>query len=351
MVRYQRQMLLEGFGAAGQRRLSGSQAVIVGCGALGCASADLLARAGVGRITIVDRDVVETSNLQRQCLFTEADASGGIPKAEAARRRLLKINSSIQVVGVVAEFEPRTGERIAGIGSGAPADVLIDGTDNFQTRYLLNDVAVKHSIAFVYGGAVGTRGMSMTILPGRSPCLRCVFETMPPPGSSPTCDTAGVLGPVAAIVGAYEACEAIKILLGRTDLCNPGILDFDPWHGQRRRIDLRGHRRGDECPACGRGRFEFLEGAGWSRATTLCGQDAVQVLPPRVGSVLDLDSLCRRLEPFGRFRADGFMLRGELNGQGDRPYRVTVFRDGRAVIHGTDRPEQARSIYDKYIGS
>ena len=219
--RYHRQTLLPDFGNEGQARLSSSHALVVGCGALGCAAADTLTRAGVGRLTIVDRDVVELTNLQRQVLFDESDAAEGLPKAEAARRRLAAINSCVTIHALVQDFNHRTAPRIAGLAGAAPTppDVILDGTDNFETRLVINDLAVKHGIPYVYAGAVGTKGMQMTVLPpalgGGPPCLRCLVDRPPAPGVLPTCDTAGVLGPVISIVSGVQAAEALKILVGR----------------------------------------------------------------------------------------------------------------------------------------
>lgn len=346
MDRYHRQTLLDGIGVAGQRRLLGSHAVVVGVGALGCVAADLLARAGVGRLTLIDRDVVELTNLQRQTLYTEADAREGTPKAVAAQNRLVAVNSSITIEAHVADFEHRNAERLI----GAP-DVIIDGTDNFETRYLINDLAVKLGVPYVYGGAVGTTGMGMVILPGTSPCLRCVFEEPPPPGSSPTCDTVGVLGPTAAITAAWQVGEAIKILTHNLDKVSTTLLEFDQWNNQRRRLDLSSMKR-DDCPCCGQRRFEFLSGERAGGAEHLCGQRAVQVSPTDGNQSLDLAALAERLGPHGEFTHSVFMVRGTLREAVDGgPCELTVFADGRAIVKGTDRPDVARSIYAKYVGS
>jgi len=350
-------MLLPDFGTKGQERLSAGHAVVVGCGALGCAIADHLGRAGVGRLTIIDRDVVELTNLQRQTLFDERDAAQGMPKAEAARRRLAAVNSGIRIDAVVADFRAPNAERIAGLASRrtahaaaeSPDMVLLDGTDNFETRYLLNDLSIRHHIPYAYGGAVGMRGMTMTIMPGTTACLRCVFEDMPAPGSSPTCDTAGVFGPAIAAVAASQASDAIKILLGRPDLVGPGLTELDLWANLRRTLDVRGPR--PACPCCGQKHFEFLDGKG-IQTVALCGQEAVQVAPPGRGDdTLDLRALAGRLAPHGDFTVLGSMLvRGTLRHEGHAGIGLTVFADGRAIIKGTGRPEIARSIYSKYIG-
>ena len=347
-------MLLPDFGEEGQRRLSASHALLVGCGALGCAIADHVVRAGVGTLTIVDRDVVELTNLQRQVLFDERDAAEGVPKAEAARRRLAAINSAVEVGAIVADFSPANAERIVSDVS-APVSVLLDGTDNFETRYLINDLAVKRGLPYVYGGAVGTHGMQMTVIPGRTACLRCVFEEMPPPGTAATCDTVGVLGPAVAIVAACQAADAIKLMLGRPDLVAPTLLEFDLWRNERRRLDLSSIGPRAECPCCGQtggGRFEFLEGRHTGLVVSLCGQGAVQVSPPATARV-DLEALAARLRPHGAFTANRFLLRGTLDrersGAGGS-ITLTVFPDGRAIVKGTETPEAARSIYAKYVG-
>lgn len=348
--RYHRQMLLPGVGDEGQRRLLASHAVIVGCGALGCTVADLLARAGVGRLTIVDRDVVEITNLQRQTLFDESDAAEALPKAGAARRRLAAINSQVQVDAVVADFSPRNAERIVLGQDDAFPGVIVDGTDNFETRYLINDLSVKHVIPYAYAGAVGTRGMQATFKPGNGPCLRCIFPEPPPPGSTPTCDTAGVLGPVISIVAGAQAADAISILLGRPEGSATTLLDFDIWAAQRRRVDLA---RDPDCPCCAHQKLDWLDGRRAGGTTSLCGRSAVQVLPAPGAPGPDLAALAERLRPHGAFTASRFLVRGRFEReQGELgPCDLTVFADGRAIVGGTIRPEAARAIYAKYIGA
>jgi adenylyltransferase/sulfurtransferase len=304
--------------------------------------ADALARAGVGRLTIIDRDVVEATNLQRQVLFVEDDAAAGRPKAEAAAARLASVNSGIRIEPVVADLNPRNVERLI---DGAA--VVIDGTDNFQTRYLLNDACVKHRTPLVYGGVVGTAGMNMTILPGVTPCLRCIFPEPPPPGSAPTCDTAGVLGPMAGIIAGTQAAEALKVLLGRLDLVRAALVEQDVWHNRHRVIDLSRTDRA-ACPCCGEGRFEFLD-APAAGTTSLCGTDSVQVLPmggaAEVG--FDLAGFVERMRRAGQgeFTAGRFMARGRVDGLG-----LTVFADGRAIVSGTTDAGRARSVCARWIG-
>lgn len=365
--RYHRQILLPHIGEAGQRRLLESQALIVGCGALGSAIADTLARAGVGALSIVDRDTVELTNLQRQVLFDESDVAGRIPKAEAARVKIGRINSQVTVHAHVDDFSSRNAERYAG-----GADILLDGLDNFETRYLLNDLAVMLGLPYVYGGAVATGGMSMAILPHprhrapggggsvtwtedqSTPCLRCVFPEAPPPGTTATCDTAGVLGPAVAMIAAHQATQAIKLLAGNLAALDRSLLSLDVWDNSLRRFDVAGARNADGCPCCGLGRFEHLLGEARSATTTLCGRNAVQITPPqgRTDS-LDLGEIAARLAAHGSFTHNGYLLHGCFGtevGAGD-PVELTLFPDGRAIIKGTTEQDAARSIYARYVGS
>lgn len=358
LARYQRQMLLPGWGRDGQERLGRAHAMIVGVGALGCSTADLLARAGVGTLTLVDRDVVEATNLQRQVLFAERDV--GLPKAEAAARRLAEVNSSIRVRPVAADFTPRNAERFLGdpgSAAGLPGvDILVDGTDNFETRYLLNDLSVKRGLPYAYAGVVGTRGMQATLVPGSArrrvatACLRCIFEDAPQPGSGPTCDTAGVLGPAVAIVTGAQSADVLKVLLGREDALGVTLLEFDLWSNERRRVTLPGPRR--DCPCCGHSRYEFLESQHASDWGVLCGQNAVQ-LTPAAPAILDLDAMARRLAGVGEVLRTGFMVRVRvtLDGPHTPPLEISVFADGRAIVRGTTKPELARGVYARYVGS
>lgn len=362
-ARYHRQMLLPGIGREGQERLRAARVLIVGCGALGTVLADTLARAGVGFLRLVDRDIVELTNLQRQVLFNEDDVSQGMPKAEAAKRALAHINQDVDVEAVVADFNHTNAEHFAD-----GAQVLIDGLDNFQTRYLLNDLSVKRGLPYVYGGAVGVTGMSTVFLPkapGASwsddqstPCLRCVFPEAPPPGSTPTCDTAGVLGSAVGLIAHHQAIQTIKLLVGAIDAVDRSLLSIDVWRNETRRLNISGARR-DDCPCCGARRFDSLDGAAGAGLTTLCGRGAVQVNPAvdsaasREPSRLDLAQIARRLAPHGTFTATPYLLRGELlreKGDQNGPVEMTLFPDGRAIFTNISRPEQARTLYDRYIG-
>lgn len=338
-------MLLPGFGPEGQKRLGESAALVVGCGALGCTVADGLVRAGVGRVVIVDRDVVEETNLQRQVLFDERDAREGVPKVEAAARRLRAVNSGVVIEPVIADVSARNVESLV-----RGMQVVVDGTDNFQTRYLVNDACVKLGVPLVYGGVVGTVGMGMVIRPGESPCLRCVFPEPPGAGAAPTCDTAGVLGAMVGIVGSVQVAEAMKVLMGKWDVASRGLRQMDIWNGVWREIVLSGFDRA-ACVCCGRREFEFLEGGrGDAGETSLCGSNAVQVMPNATGESVDLGELRARLAAHGAFVATEHLLRGRLERERGG-IELTVFRDGRAIVKGTSDAAVARGIYAKYVGA
>lgn len=358
LSRYHRQSILPGVGDAGQRRLAASHAAIVGLGALGSAIAELLARAGVGTLTLIDRDVVEPTNLQRQCLYAERDLE--LPKAEAGARRLAEINSNLRLIPLVRDFSAGNAEAslsLAGAAAGRPG-VLLDGADNFDARYLLNDLSVKHAVPYVYGGVVGTRGMRMPVVPPAGPCLRCVFPDAPAPGTQPTCDTAGVLGPAVSAVAAGQASDALRILLGLP--VSSVLTSFDLWTDDHRRLAVA---RDPACPCCGRRRFDYLDARLGTRAVWLCGQNSVQIFPDRaaigadpdedVEEVVDLTALAERLRAHGQVTATRFMTRASLtNERGDDggPVHLSVFPDGRALIRGLRNPERARALYDRYIG-
>jgi adenylyltransferase/sulfurtransferase len=339
LERYSRQILFEGIGEQGQRRLLASRAVVIGCGALGAVHVETLARAGVGRLRLVDRDVVELSNLHRQILYTEADAEAGLPKAVAAARRVREINADVEVEGLVEDVGPLTVERIV---SGA--DVVLDATDNFETRFLVNDAAAKARVPWIYGAVVGGGGLTMTIRPGVTPCLRCVFETMPPPGSSPTCDTAGVAMPAVAVVASIQAAEAIKLLAGREELLHGGLWQVDVWGNRFTRLSLEGLRERGDCPVCHRGVYEYLNDRGQT-ATALCGRGAVQVTSSRPVR-LDLEALAERLRATGDVVLNPYLLRFRT---GD--VEMTVFADARSIIKGVSDPAAARSLYSRYVGA
>jgi adenylyltransferase/sulfurtransferase len=332
--RYSRQILFTGIGEAGQEQLMRAHAAIVGCGALGSFHAAALARAGVGRLTIIDRDYVETSNLQRQWLFEECDAVQALPKAAAAERRIVAINSAVHVRGVVADLTAsNAGELLSDV------DLILDGTDNFATRYLINDFAVSRRLPWIYGAAVGSYGLAMPVLPGKTPCLRCVYPE-PPQGAQPTCETAGVLNVIASLVASYQVADALKILCGRADLVEAHITRVDIWQGGMRQTDAP--PRDPECPTCGRGEFPYLDESRRD-PVTLCGRNAVQI--HERAQAIDLAELGRRLEGLGEVRSNEFALRFRT-----APYEMTIFPDGRAIIKGTADPGVARSLYARYVG-
>jgi molybdopterin-synthase adenylyltransferase len=333
--RYSRQTLFAPISAGGQARLTNARAVVVGCGALGTVIATGLVRAGVGHTTIIDRDLIELHNLQRQILFNEEDVAARLPKAIAAQRHLTRINSSVEVEGVVSDLNHTNAEELLG-----DADVILDGLDNFEARFLVNDVALKHGIPWVYGGAVQAHGSQMNILPGETACLRCLVGEVPTGDALATCDTVGVIAPAPMVVGALQIAEALKILVD-PDVASRDLAFFDVWDGTWTRTRIQ---RRDDCPACG-GRYDFLEGDIALRASSLCGQGSVQVLPPRA-QTLDLDALAARLDKVGDVDLDEFMLRFQTD-----DCEMVVFPDGRAIVMGTDDQAFARGIYARYIGS
>lgn len=332
--RYSRQILFAGIGEAGQEALLGSHAAIVGCGALGSFHAAALARAGVGRLTIVDRDYIEPSNLHRQWLFEESDAAQGLPKAAAAQRRIAGINSSLRVDGVVADLTAANIDDLL-----HDAGVILDGTDNFDTRYLMNDYAVSRGIPWIYGAAVGSYGIEMPVIPGVTACLRCVYPEQPA-GAQPTCETAGVLNTIVSLVASLQVADALKILSGNAALVRPRITTVDVWEGGIRQIAAPD--RDPECPTCGRREFPFL-GQTALPPVSLCGRNAVQIRDRE--RPIDLLELQARLAPLGEVRANEYALRFFIP-----PYEMTVFADGRAIVKGTSDTGVARSLYARYVG-
>lgn len=337
--RYSRQILFEGIGEDGQARLARSKVVIIGCGALGAVQAETLARAGVGHLVFVDRDFVEASNLQRQIMFEESDALSRLPKAIAAASRIARVNSDVQVEPIVTDVNF---ENIEELISGA--NLVMDGTDNFETRFLINDACIKSNTPWVYGAAVGSYGLTMTIVPGESPCLRCVLETMPEPASGPTCDTAGVIMPVVAAIASIQSAEALKLLTGHLEKLHRSLVTLDVWDFQFNALDLSSFDARNKCPACS-GKFEFLSGAGRQVTTTLCGRNSVQIARTGRGAV-DFAELAERLKSAGEVAFNDFLLRFRVEG-----YDITVFRDARSIIRGTTDPAVARGLYARYIGA
>jgi molybdopterin/thiamine biosynthesis adenylyltransferase len=343
-ARYSRQILFAGIGERGQQSLLGARAALVGCGALGTVTANLLVRAGIGRLRIIDRDFVETSNLQRQTLFEESDAQASLPKAVAAERRLRAANSEVVVEGRVADLSP---DNIAELLSGF--SLLLDGTDNFETRLLLNDAAISLGVPWIYAAAVGSYGVTMTIRPGETACLACLLESgqdpAAPSGAEATCDTAGILNAAASTIASLQTAEALKILAGKTEALHGRVISCDVWTGKFRSLRVE---RNPDCRACARRDFRYLRGEAQPHIT-LCGRDSVQIHERH--RKLDLAELGRRLVaasavPGSDVRNNDFLLRFRVP-----PYELTVFADGRAIVKGTQDPAIARSLYARYVGA
>ncbi len=339
LARYIRQVRYAPLGEEGQRRLMESTVLVAGCGALGNVLASILVRAGVGRVRIVDRDFVETHNLQRQFLFTEAHAAEQMPKAAAAAEVLRQANSTVEIEPIVRDINLTTIDKLC-----EGVDVIVDGTDNFETRFLINDAAVKYAIPWVYGGCLGAEGQSMSILPGETACLRCLMPECPPPGSTPTCDTAGVLGPIVAVIASIEAAEAMKILSGNRAAVSRSLTVVELWDARIHQVDVSTLRDQVECPCCKGGQFPWLAGRQGSETAVLCGRNAVQVTRP--GQQVDLDDLARQLQGVGEVTRNRFLLRLKVD-----PYEITVFPDARAIVSGTDDPAEAKTAYARYVGN
>ena len=332
--RYSRQILFSRIGQAGQRKLADSRVAIVGCGALGSHQAAALVRAGVGELLIIDRDYVEESNLQRQSLFDERDAFESLPKAVAAEAHLKQANSSVIVRGIVADL---TAENAAQTLSGIHA--LLDGTDNFETRYLLNDLSLQQGFPWVYGAAVGSYGITMTIVPGRGPCLACVFPA-PPAGVQPTCDTEGILGAAASAVASIQVAETLKLLVGDCGALHGRLISFDLWENRFQAIDPGAPV--EDCMACQRRDFTYLNQRSLP-PVTLCGRNSIQIHERKLP--FDFAGLEERLKAHGLVRANAFVVKFHV-----APYEMTIFPDGRAIIKGTSDAATARSLYAQYIG-
>lgn len=337
--RYSRQMRFTPLGAEGQARLAAGRVAVVGCGALGSAVAMTLARAGVGMLRLIDRDVPELSNLPRQVLFDEADVAAGLPKAVTAAEQLRKINSAIQVEPVVADLTATNVARLLD-----DVDVIVDGLDNFEARFLVNEHACRRGVPWVHGGAIGAEGRVLAIRPGHTACLRCLVPDPPAAGSLPTCDTAGILGPAAIVVGAVEAAEAMKLLAGAETAAAGRLLVCDLWTAAWRTVDLAPLAESG-CPTCRQGDSPWLEGRLGGRATPLCGRDAVQVSPPTAG--IDLADVARRLAAVAEVVSNPWMVRAEV----EPGIRLSVFADGRSLVTGTREEPRARAIVSRYVGS
>jgi adenylyltransferase/sulfurtransferase len=333
LERYDRQYILPQVGEDGQKKLFESKVAIIGCGALGGHSSTLLTRAGIGHIKVIDRDVIELNNLQRQILYDEADV--GKPKALVAETRLKNINSDVKVQGVVDDVNfSNVLELIKDVA------LVVDGTDNMETRYLVNDACVKVGIPFIYGGAISTYGMTMNVIPKKSACLSCVFPNYPLPGSLPTCETAGILNSVPTVIAGLQTTSAIKILLGHEP--NTDLILFDAWTNELREVKVR---RSTKCRCCSQESYVFLEAKSKDVITSLCGRNAISINPLRKGS-LDLDGVGAKLEKLGSVKSGDTIL---IFSTGE--YELTIFRDGRAIIKGTEDEKVARSLYSKYVGN
>ncbi len=336
--RYSRQILFPEIGLDGQKRLAASRVLLIGCGALGSSHAEMLARAGIGKLRIVDRDFVEYTNLQRQTLFSEEDAEHRTPKAVAAQNRIAAINSGVEVEPIVADIN---NSNIESFIDGC--DLVLDGSDNFQVRYLVNDACVKLGKTWIYGAAVSGYGTTMTVMPGATPCLRCIFDEMPDAGSTPTCDTAGVIMPIIVSISAVQVAEAVKLIVGDTAAVHGSLMQIDIWQNDWRKIKLSAPN--PECICCGRHKYEFLDADAKEFSAVLCGRDAVQIAPPKPVT-LDLDAFADRIKFHTAVNQNEYLVRFTIDGR-----EITVFRDARAIIKGTDDVTLARALYAKYIGT
>lgn len=342
LERYRKQMLFAGVGREGQQRLNDSRVLLVGCGALGTVLAETLVRAGVGFLRLVDRDFVEWSNLQRQVLFDEDDVRQRLPKAVAAAEKLRRINGDVVIEPLVADV---SADNALSLAEGS--HLLLDGSDNFEARFLLNDVSLETGIPWIYAGVIGSHGQTMPIFPGTSGCLRCLIDSPPDPGTMETCDTAGVLGPAVNVVASLEAANALKVLCGKAEEVRWELTIVDVWEFSFRGMSVRDLRANSRCPACHQGERLWLRGERGQQSTVLCGRNAVQVTPAQKGK-LPFDELAQKLKTSGNVEQNAWLLRLSLR---NPDYEITLFRDGRAIIQGTDDIPTARALYARYIGA
>lgn len=336
--RYSRQILFAPIGEEGQKKIRSKHVLMIGAGALGSGNGEILVRAGVGRLTLVDRDYVEASNLQRQLLYTEADAAEKMPKAVAAERRLRAVNSDVDVRGIIGDATPDLMEELVG-----DVDLIIDATDNFETRMVMNDIAQKYNIPWVFGACVGSFGMSFPIIPGKTPCLNCLLKSLPLQGM--TCDTAGIIAPAVQMVAVHQSAEALKILTENWDAVRTTFVSFDLWRNQYTSIKMS-RAKDDGCLSCGPERtYPYLDRENQSKSTVLCGRDTVQIRPPCKQDI-DLQSLGRQLRALHyEVKGNPYLLSVELEEN-----RLVIFNDGRALVHGTKDVAQARAIYQRILG-
>lgn len=335
--RYSRQILFSPIGEEGQRKLAEKHVLIIGLGTLGTQSSENLARAGVGKLTIVDRDYIEWSNLQRQQLYTEDDAKMRTPKAVAAARRLREINSEIDIVSHIVDVTPEEMEKLV-----VDVDLIIDATDNFDIRMIMNDMAIKHRIPWIYGSCVGSYGMSFTIIPHETPCLHCLLETVPVGG--PTCDTAGIINPAASQVVVHQTAEALKILTNNKDALRGKLISFDVWTNQTVQMNVSKMKK-EDCPSCGENAtYPFLTFDEQTKTAVLCGRQSVQIRPPKKQE-RNLEQLAKQLEKTGgKIERNPFLLSFTIGEE-----RMVIFQDGRALIHGTNDVDKAKTLYHRYL--
>jgi adenylyltransferase/sulfurtransferase len=341
LARYSRQMRFAPLGESGQRRLLASRVLLVGCGALGSVLAETLTRAGVGHLRIVDRDFVETTNLQRQVLFDEEDVAAQMPKSIAAVEKLRRINHEVELEAIVADVDCHNIREMAG-----DVNLILDGTDNFETRFLINDLSLETGIPWVYGGCIGSHGQVLAVLPGQTACLRCVIESPPEPGTTETCETAGILGPTVNVIASWQAILAMKILAGRLEDVPRVLTVIDLWDHTFRTLDVSGLHTSGNCPACRGGERLWLSGQSGSHSTVLCGRNSVQVVPSSPTS-LSLDDLAEKWLGHGTITRNPYLARLTLTGG---EFELTVFRDGRAIVRGTQEIAAARALYARFVG-
>ncbi len=335
--RYSRQELFQPIGKLGQQNIRNSHALVIGAGALGTAIAESLTRAGIGKLTIVDRDYVEWSNLQRQQLYSEADARDRIPKAVAAKKRLYDINSDVEVVSQVMDVSIEEIEQLI-----IDVDIILDATDNFDTRLLINDISQKANIPWIYGACVGSYGLSLTIIPGETPCLQCLLDTIPLGGM--TCDTAGIISPAVQIVVAHQVTEAIKLLTGNQSSLRGSLLSFDLWLNQSSSIAVDKMKK-EDCPSCGNiPSYPFLDKAHSTKTAVLCGRNTVQIRPGK-NTTLNLEKLALGLKPLGQVSKNDYLL-SLTTGE----HRLVFFTDGRVLVHGTKDITEAKKLYHQFVG-